>query len=131
MAVLVALFMMRPAELHQRPVVARAKGQVREGLRYVWSTPGLRDPLLAMAVVGIFAFNFTTTLPLLATRTFHGGAGTYGALLAAMGRRPARYRLGLQRILPAFRVFRQPAVHRLAVQAKRGGHILWMSTFPT
>ena len=41
--------------------------------------PGLRDPLLAMAVVGIFAFNFTTTLPLLATRTFHGGAGTYSA----------------------------------------------------
>ena len=36
-------------------------------------------PLLAMAVVGIFAFNFTTTLPLLATRTFHGGAGTYSA----------------------------------------------------
>ena len=38
-AVLVALFMMRPAELHQRPVVVRAKGQVRDGLRYVWSTP--------------------------------------------------------------------------------------------
>jgi len=28
-------------------------------LRYAWSTPDLRDPLLAMAVVGIFAFNFT------------------------------------------------------------------------
>ena len=84
-AVLVALFMMRPAELHQRPVVVRAKGQVRDGLRYVWSTRELRDPLLAMAVVGIFAFNFTTTLPLLATRTFHGGAGTYSALMAAMG----------------------------------------------
>jgi MFS family permease len=38
-----------------------------------------------MAVVGIFAFNFTTTLPLLATHTFHGGAGTYSALMAAMG----------------------------------------------
>jgi MFS family permease len=84
-AVLVALFMMRPAELYQRPVVARAKGQVREGLRYVWSNRDLRDPLLAMAVVGIFAFNFTTTLPLLATRTFHGGAGTYSALIGAMG----------------------------------------------
>src|SRR6185437_4286172 len=65
-AVLVALLMMRTTELHQRPVVARAKGQVREGLRYVWSTRELRDPLMAMAVVGIFAFNFTTTLPLLA-----------------------------------------------------------------
>ncbi|HEX3946997.1 MAG TPA: MFS transporter [Acidimicrobiales bacterium] len=84
-AVLVALFMMRPAELHRRPVVLRAKGQVREGLHYVWSTPSLRDPLLAMAVVGIFAFNFITTLPLLATDTFAGGAGTYSTLMAAMG----------------------------------------------
>src|ERR1039458_9984192 len=36
----------------------------------------------------------------------------------------------LQRVLPALPVFRQPAIHRLAVQAKRGGHILWMSAFP-
>ncbi len=84
-AVVLALALMRPGELYQRPVVERARGQVREGLRYVWSTPGLRDPLLAMAVVGVFAFNFTTTLPLLATITFGGGAGTYSALTAAMG----------------------------------------------
>lgn len=84
-AVVIALLLMRPGELHQRPVVERARGQVREGLRYAWSTPALRDPLLAMAVVGIFAFNFTTTLPLLATITFGGGAGTYSALTVAMG----------------------------------------------
>ena len=47
--------------------------------------PALRDPLLAMAVVGIFAFNFTTTLPLFAKFTFHGGAGTYSAFTVAMG----------------------------------------------
>lgn len=85
LAVLVALSRMRRGELHPAPPVARAKGQVREGLRYVWSTPALRRPLLAMAVVGVFAFNFPTTLPLLAEVTFHGGAGTYSALTAAMG----------------------------------------------
>ncbi|MGH9091805.1 MAG: MFS transporter, partial [Acidimicrobiales bacterium] len=84
-AVVIALALMSTGELHRRPVVERARGQVREGLRYVWSTPALRDPLLAMAVVGIFAFNFTTTLPLLATITFGGGAGTYSALTVAMG----------------------------------------------
>jgi MFS family permease len=84
-AVIVALALMHRAELHPTPRVARAKGQVREGLRYVWSTPDLRDPLLVMAVVGIFAFNFTTTLPLLAKWTFHGGAGTYAAFTSAMG----------------------------------------------
>ncbi len=85
LAVIVALYLMRPSELYRIPTVERAKGQVREGLRYVWSTPSLRDPLLVMAVVGIFAFNFTTTLPLLAKFTFHGGAGTYSMLTVAMG----------------------------------------------
>lgn len=84
-AVLVALSRMRPSELHPAPVVARARGQVREGFRYVRSTPALRRPLLAMAVIGVFAFNFVTTLPLLAEHTFHGGAGTYSAFTSAMG----------------------------------------------
>jgi MFS family permease len=84
-AVIVALWLMRPSELHETGRVARAKGQVREGLRYVWATPSLRRPLLSMAVVGTLAFNFTTTLPLLAEYTFHGGPGTYSAFTAAMG----------------------------------------------
>ncbi len=84
-AVIVALAMMRASELNRRPGVVRAKGQVREGLRYVWATPDLKIPLLSMAVVGVFAFNFTVTLPLLAKFTFHGGAGLYSWFLAAMG----------------------------------------------
>lgn len=84
-AVLVALSFMRKSELHPTQAVERAKGQVREGLRYVWSTPDLRNPLVSMAIVGVFAFNFTVTLPLLAKFTFHGGAGVYSSFLAAMG----------------------------------------------
>jgi MFS family permease len=84
-AVLLALSFMRVSELHPTQAVGRGKGQVREGLRYVWSTPDLRNPLLSMAVVGVFAFNFTVTLPLLAKFTFNGGAGLYSTFLAAMG----------------------------------------------
>jgi len=84
-AVLVALAFMRTSELHPTQAVARAKGQIREGFRYVWSTPDLRNPLISMAIVGVFAFNFTITLPLLAKFTFDGGAGVYSAFLAAMG----------------------------------------------
>jgi len=36
-AVLIALRLMRAADLSPAPVVARAKGQLREGFRYVWS----------------------------------------------------------------------------------------------
>jgi MFS family permease len=85
LAVIVALSLMRPAELNRSAPVQRAKGQVREGLRYVRTHHELLYPLLVVAVVGIFAYNFTVTLPLLAKFTFHGGAGTYGALTAAMG----------------------------------------------
>jgi MFS family permease len=84
-AVLVALTLMRESELFRKPGVERAKGQIRQGLRYVWATPDLKNPLISMAVVGVFAFNFTVTLPLLAKFTFHGGAGTYSSFLAAMG----------------------------------------------
>jgi MFS family permease len=84
-AVIAALALMRPAELRRAPPVARAPGQIRAGLRYVAETPALRAPLLAMAVVGVFAFNFTTTLPLLAYDTFGGSAGTYSLFTAAMG----------------------------------------------
>ncbi len=84
-AVIVALAMMRASELYRRPGVARAKGQVREGLRYVWATDDLKLPLLAMAVVGVFAFNFTVTLPLLAKFTFDGGGGLYSWFMVAMG----------------------------------------------
>jgi MFS family permease len=84
-AVIVALAMMRASELHRQPGVRRAKGQVREGLRYAWGTRDLRIPLASMAVVGVFAFNFTVTLPLLAKFTFHGGAGLYSWFMVAMG----------------------------------------------
>jgi MFS family permease len=84
-AVIVGLSMMRSAELHPTGTVVRAKGQIRDGFRYVWRTPSLRNTLLAVAVIGVFAYNFTVTLALLAKDTFHGGAGTYSVLTACMG----------------------------------------------
>jgi len=84
-AVIVGLSLMRTSELHRTPPVARARGQVREGFRYVWATPALRNVLLSVALIGIFAYNFTVTLALLAKVTFHGGAGAYAGLTACMG----------------------------------------------
>jgi MFS family permease len=75
---------MNPAELHRRPPVPRAKGQLREGLRYVAGEPVLRSTLLLVAVIGTLAFNFRLFLPLMA-KAFNGGAGAFGALSAMMG----------------------------------------------
>ncbi|MDQ1355700.1 MAG: hypothetical protein QOF20_2466 [Acidimicrobiaceae bacterium] len=84
-AVIAGLMMMQSDELYRTAPVARAKGQAREGLRYVWETPELRSTIGVMAVVGTLAFNFTVVLPVLAKFTFGGDAGTYGWLSALMG----------------------------------------------
>ncbi len=88
--VLVALALMRPAELHRADRVPPARGQVREGLRYAWGRWELRVPLLMMAVIGALAFNFTVLLPLYSSDVFargtgSAGAGGFGLLLTAMG----------------------------------------------
>ena len=84
-AVIMAFVAMRPAELFRGIPVPRKKGQLREGLRYVWSHEELRVPLLLMAVVGTLAYNFSVVFPLLVRETFHSGAGTYGVLYSVMG----------------------------------------------
>lgn len=83
--VIAGLMAMNPKELRQVPRVPRSKGQVREGLRYVWTNNELRSTLLLMTVVGTLAFNFRILLPLMARSTFHGGAGVYGLLSSVMG----------------------------------------------
>jgi MFS family permease len=84
-AVIGALYAMRPSELHRRPPVRRAKGQIRAGMRYAWQAWELRVPLIMMAVIGTLAYNFSVILPLYAHNVFHRGGGTYGALMTAMG----------------------------------------------
>ena len=83
-AVLVALAMMRTAELRPSVVAERAKGQVREGLRYARRAPDLFIPLVMMGVIGALAFNFQVVLPLFVTRTFDGAPSTFTLLLSSM-----------------------------------------------
>jgi len=83
--VIVMLMRMRADELHPALKLARAKGQLVEGLRYVWSEPVLRNTLIMMAIIGMFTYEWSVSLPLLAEFTFDGGASAYAALSAAMG----------------------------------------------
>jgi MFS family permease len=84
-AVLIALALMRTGELHPQKKSTRDRGHLVAGLKYVWRTDDLRRPLIAMAVVFTFAFNFAVFVPLLAKSTFNGDAGTFGALSALAG----------------------------------------------
>ena len=81
-AVLGALWMMRTEELRPAPVTVKARGQIREGLRYARSVPDLWMPLVMMAVVGTLSYNFQTVFPLFAVRDLHGTTLTFTFLFA-------------------------------------------------
>lgn len=83
--VLGSLRAMHADELRPAPRVARMRGQLREGFRYVGSTPVVRDALIMMALIGCLTYEFQTTLPLMTGGPFHGDSKTYGFLTACMG----------------------------------------------
>jgi MFS family permease len=84
-AVVASLVAMDRTQLTPSVPTARAKGQLREGLRYVARTPALAIPLVMMALVGMLAYEFQVTLPIVAGTVFHGSSTIYGVLMAAMG----------------------------------------------
>ena len=87
LAVLGALWLMRPAEL-ERPPEPPAGGvlhQVHEGLGYAWRTPEIAFTLLLVCALGTFGYNFNVLLPLLARYTLDAGALGFGGLNAALG----------------------------------------------
>jgi MFS family permease len=83
-AVLVGLWKIDSRLVRRPPLQPRGKGQVRAGLRYAWSIPELRVPLVMMTVIGTLAFNFQTVLPLFATRDLDGGGGLFSLLMSVV-----------------------------------------------
>jgi MFS family permease len=84
-AVVASLVTMKRSELRPTTPTPRARGQLREGLRYVRRSPELAVPLLMMALVGCLTYEFQVTLPVMASRGLHVGATGFGFMTAAMG----------------------------------------------
>jgi MFS family permease len=84
-AVIIALLLMRPDEMHPAVLQPRQRRQFREGLDYVRCSPELLAILVMSALFFGVAWEFDVALPLVARYTFRGGAGIYGLLTSAMG----------------------------------------------
>lgn len=84
-AIPLCLLLMRREELLTVEPVPRARGQLREGFRYVRDTPVLRDVLIMMGIIGTLTFEFGVVLPLMAKFTFASGAKGLALLTAFMG----------------------------------------------
>lgn len=79
-AVLAGLWLMRTSELYPSPPLIRAKGQLRDGFRYVRRRSDLMLTMALVFVIGTFGLNFQITTALMAKQVFHRGAGGYGLL---------------------------------------------------
>ena len=70
----------------RRPFVARELGSdVLDGLAYVARAPGLVFPLLILSFIGMFGYNLSVTLPLLAHDVLRVGSVGFGLMQSAMG----------------------------------------------
>jgi len=81
---MIALSLMRTAELRRAPVATRAKHQIRDGLRYVRTLPELWLPLAMTAIIGTFTLNFQVVMPLLVTHTFSGTETVFTILFSVL-----------------------------------------------
>lgn len=77
--------LMRPRELQPTPKAPRAKGQIREAIRYLRAKPTLRWTFVIAAVVATFGMTLPTLLAAMAAHEWNTGAqgyGFYNALVA-------------------------------------------------
>nr|WP_235526836.1 MFS transporter [Plantibacter sp. Leaf314] len=85
--VVLTLALMRVSELVPTPVLAKAKGQLKEGLGYAMRKPAIRWTVIMVAFMSVFAFNLPVLLAAYASDVFDIGASGYGFLnsLVAVG----------------------------------------------
>ncbi len=84
-AVVASLITMNTRALSPTIPTKRGRGQLREGLRYVRSTPQLAVPLLMMGLAGCLTYEFQVSLPVMADRGLDVGATGFGFMTASMG----------------------------------------------
>ena len=84
-AVIVMLIMMNSSELYLTQKVIKTKGQIKEGVKYIMSSPLLFHTLMMMVIIGTLSYEFSVSLPLLARFVFNGNAQSYATLISATG----------------------------------------------
>ncbi|RJQ82534.1 MFS transporter [Pseudonocardiaceae bacterium YIM PH 21723] len=79
-AVIAGLLLMDEAKLFREPPVAKKRGQLLEGLRYVAGRPDITLVMTTLFFVSTFALNFQQFLPVVAREVFKIGSTGYGVL---------------------------------------------------
>jgi predicted MFS family arabinose efflux permease len=83
-AVLFAYWRMNTAEIVRSESAPQAKGQIRQGLRYVRSEVDLFVPLVMTGIIGTFAMNFPVVFPLFVKEELGGTDTTFTILYSVV-----------------------------------------------
>ncbi|MCC6174392.1 MAG: MFS transporter [Chloroflexi bacterium] len=87
LAVIVGLLLMRPIAMVRAASRERRSllGHIGEGLAYALRTPDALLVVILMAVIGMFGYNFSVILPLIAEYVLDADAAAFGTLTSAVG----------------------------------------------
>ncbi len=85
LAVIWGLMKMDVPDKPQRAGAGSAMVELREGVRYAWRNPRLRNLLILLGTAGSLGFQYTVLLPVYADKLLSSGAGGYGLLMSAGG----------------------------------------------
>lgn len=85
LAVIGSLLAMRIPQAVRVPSGKRLLTELRDGFRYAAGFAPIRNVLLLLALVSFMGMPYTVLMPVIATRTLHGGPHTLGFLMAASG----------------------------------------------
>lgn len=85
LAVIGSLLVMRLALHRGTGKRKRVLHELRDGLSYAYRFEPIRAILLLLALLGLVGVPYRVLMPIIASKTLHGGAHTLGFLMAAMG----------------------------------------------
>lgn len=83
-AVLAGLAMM-DIRARARPLAQSPVEQLKQGVRFAWTTAPIRALLLLLGVVSLMGMPYTVLMPIFADQVLHGGARALGILMSAVG----------------------------------------------
>ena len=82
--VILSLVLIRKSQLVPSPRLQKAKGQIRDGLRYVRDRKDILVVLVMVFLVGTFGFNFPIFISTMSTVEFGKGSAEFGLLSSVM-----------------------------------------------
>ncbi len=84
-AVIVAISLMQFDTRVDSQLKSNGNTSITEGVKFVWSTPAVRNALLLVMVLSMFGMQFLMLMPVFAAEVLHGKASLLGALSASAG----------------------------------------------